>query len=162
LSGLVLTGAFYARRDNALLVDFWNQAIDSLGDPVDPQFIRDFQRSTTADPLPPEFFTVVLAESARLPGRLWRDIFRGILVTDFTAEVGRISTPTLLLWGDRDGFALQADQDSLVARIPGARLHTYTGIGHAANWELPVRFAADLTGFIDGLSAHQVGDLAPR
>ena len=155
--GLVLTGAFYARRDNPLLVEFWNQAIASLGEPVPPGFVRDFQRSTTVDTLPSDFFATVLDESGKLPGWLWKDLFRGFLVTDFTAEVDRIEAPTLLLWGDRDGFALRADQDSLLARIPGSRLMTYEGIGHAANWEQPERFAADLTGFIDGLPAWYMG-----
>jgi len=163
LSGMLLTGAFYARRNNPLLVDFYNQAVAPLPEPVSPEFIRDFQRSTTTDTLPSEFFATVLGESARLPAWLWKDYARGFLITDFTAEIGRIQTPTLLLWGDRDGFALRADQDSLLARIRGSRLTTYEGIGHAANWERPERFAADLTSFVDGLSAVQLGgDLARR
>jgi pimeloyl-ACP methyl ester carboxylesterase len=89
VQGLILTGAFYARRNNPLLVEFWNQAISSLAEPVDPAFIREFQRSTTADSLPTEFFTMVVGESGLLPGWLWRDLFRGFLVTDFTADVGR-------------------------------------------------------------------------
>ena len=154
VQGLILTGAFYARRNNPLLIEFWNQAISTLSEPVDPAFIAEFQRSTTADSLPTEFFTTVLAESGRLPAWLWRDLFRGFLVTDYTAEVGRIKAPTLLLWGDQDGFALQADQDSLKSRIAGTRLTTYPGIGHAANWEIPERFSADLVSSSMGSDWH--------
>jgi pimeloyl-ACP methyl ester carboxylesterase len=161
VQGLILTGAFYARRNNPLLIEFWNQAISTLSEPVDPAFIAEFQRSTTADSLPTEFFTTALAESGRLPAWLWRDLFRGFLVTDYTADIGRIKAPTLLLWGDQDGFALQADQDSLKSRIAGTRLTTYPGIGHAANWEIPERFSADLVKFVDGLGDGRSGRDVP-
>ena len=149
VQALALTGAFYVRRDNPILVDFWNQAISKLPDQVDSQFVLDFQTSTVTRPLAPEFFATILGETGRLPGYVWRNAFREFLRTDLTARVGSITAPTLVIWGDKDSYSVRQDQDSLVAKIRGAKLLTYEGIGHAANWEVPERFASDLVAFLD-------------
>jgi pimeloyl-ACP methyl ester carboxylesterase len=157
VQALVLTGAFYVRRDNPILVDFWNQAISTLPDQVDRQFVLDFQTSTVTKPLAPEFFATILGETGRLPGYVWRNAFREILRTDLTAGVGTIKAPTLIIWGDKDTYSVRDDQDSLVTKIRGAKLLTYEGIGHAANWEVPERFASDLVAFLDQQAVGKAG-----
>jgi pimeloyl-ACP methyl ester carboxylesterase len=154
---LVITGAFYVRPDAPILVDFWNQAVSKLPDQVDAQFVLDFQTSTVTKPLAPEFFATILRESGRLPGYVWRNAFREFLRTDLTGRVGTITAPTLIIWGDQDAFSIRDDQDSLVTKIRGARLVTYEGIGHAANWEVPERFASDLVAFLDGQTGGRAG-----
>ena len=150
VQALVLTGAFYTRPNHPVLVDFWNQAISTLPDQVDRQFVLDFQTSTVTKPLDPAFFATIVGETGRVPGYVWRNAFREFLRTDLTAGVGTIAAPTLIIWGDKDAYSVRQDQDSLVSRIRGARLLTYEGIGHAANWEVPERFATDLIAFMDG------------
>ena len=157
LQALVLTGAFFVRAGHPVLVDFWEQAVSQLPDDVPAKFVEDFQRSTVTKPLPDGFFETVVGESRRLPGRVWRDAFREFLVTDLTAGVGTITTPTLIIWGDQDAFSVKQDQDSLVTRIRGAKLVTYEGIGHAANWEVPERFAGDLLAFLDRQAGGREG-----
>jgi len=159
VQALVITGAFYVRRDNPILVDFWNQAISKLPDQVDPQFVRDFQTSTVTKPLAPEFFASILAETGRLPGYVWRNAFREFLRADLTSGIGSITAPTLIIWGDQDAYSVRQDQDSLVTRIRGSRLLTYEGIGHAANWEVPDRFAKDLVAFLDVQAGGRAGGL---
>ena len=160
VEALVLTGAFYVRPGHPVLVDFWHQAVSKLPDSVDPKFVLEFQTATVTKPLPADFFAAILGESQKLPGRVWRDAFREFLRTDLTAGVATINAPTLIIWGDQDAFSTKQDQDSLVARIKGARLVTYEGIGHAANWEVPDRFATDLVSFLDGVGGVQA--VAPR
>ncbi|HKP30128.1 MAG TPA: alpha/beta hydrolase [Gemmatimonadales bacterium] len=157
VQALVLTGAFYVRRDHPVLVDFWNQAISTLPDQVDSQFVLDFQTSTVTKPLAPEFLATILGETARVPGYVWRNAFREFLRTDLTSGVGTITAPTLIIWGDRDAYSVRQDQDSLVTKIRGAKLLTYEGIGHAANWEVPERFAEDLVSFLDGQKGRRAG-----
>ena len=53
-------------------------------------------------PLPGAFFERIVAESLKLPARLWRAVFDGILAYDDAAQIGQIKAPTLLLWGERD------------------------------------------------------------
>jgi pimeloyl-ACP methyl ester carboxylesterase len=97
--------------------------------------------------VPPAFLDTVVQESLKVPARVWRAAFAGFFEDDFAGELGKITAPTLLLWGDRDGLSRHADQGTLVASIPGARLAVYEGAGHALHWEEPGRFAADLAAF---------------
>lgn len=46
------------------------------------------------------------------------------------AEVAQITCPTLILAGDHDPFNPLAATEALAARIPGARLMTFSGAGH--------------------------------
>ena len=50
-----------------------------LQDPVPMEFARDFQASTAYLPLPESFFERIVAESLKLPARLWREVFDGLL-----------------------------------------------------------------------------------
>ncbi|MGH9345811.1 MAG: alpha/beta fold hydrolase [Vicinamibacterales bacterium] len=123
-------------------------AIAGLPDPVPVEFARDFQASTAYVPLPELFFERAVAESLKPPAWLWREVFDRLLAYDDAGQLARITTPTLLLWGDRDGLFPRDDQDRLVAAIPGARLEVYRETGHCPNWERPELVAADLQTFL--------------
>ena len=62
--------------------------------------------------------------------------------------------PTLIIWGDRDGFTGRTEQDALVTAISGSRLATYAGTGHCPHWEEPERFAGDLVAFVHSTGTH--------
>jgi non-heme chloroperoxidase len=62
---------------------------------------------------------------------------------------GKVASPTLIVWGDRDALCPRHDQHVLLAGIPGARLVVYAGAGHALHWEEPERFAADVAAFAE-------------
>jgi non-heme chloroperoxidase len=160
--GLVLVGAFASYRSNPTLVEFWESAVSRLTDPIDPGFAREFQESTLARPIPPAFLDTVVRESLKVPARVWRAAFAGFFEDDFAAELGRISAPTLVLWGDRDGLARHADQEVLAAGIAGSRLEIYEGTGHALHWEEPERFAAELTAFVEDLAGRDAGAASGR
>jgi pimeloyl-ACP methyl ester carboxylesterase len=153
--GLILVGSFASYRNNPTLVEFWDSAISRLTDPIDPCFVREFQESTLARPVPPEFLGTVVRESLKVPARVWRAAFEGFFEDDFAAELGKIATPTLILWGDRDVLSPRVDQDALLAAIEGSRLKIYQGAGHALHWEEPERFAADLVSFTFRRSAAE-------
>jgi pimeloyl-ACP methyl ester carboxylesterase len=152
--GLVLVGTFATYRNNPTLVEFWQSAVSTLTDPIDPDFAREFQESTLARRLSPAFLETVVRESLKVPARVWRAAFEGFLEDDFASELGEIAAPTLVLWGDRDRFARRTDQDALVAGIAGSRLAVYEGTGHALHWEEPERFAVELTSFVEGVAGR--------
>jgi pimeloyl-ACP methyl ester carboxylesterase len=151
---LVLVAAFASYRGNPVVGDFWQSTVSTLADPIDPGLVREFQKSTLAHPVSPEFLDTVVQESLKMPARVWRAAFEGFLEDDFADELGKIQAPTLILWGTRDEFASRHDQGALLKAIAGSQLVVYENTGHALHWEQPERFVADLTAFITSLTAH--------
>ncbi len=149
--GLVLVGAFHAYRGNPAVLEFWESAVSRLADPIDPGFVREFQESTLAQPVPEVFLETVVQESLKVPARVWRTAFEGFLADDFTSELGRIKVPTLIVWGARDTFCSRSDQDALLTAIAGSRLVAYESAGHTLHWEEPEHFAGDLAAFARSL-----------
>ncbi len=145
-------GAFVRYRTNPVITEFCETVVVGLEDPIDRTIAREFQESTLAGPISAEFLETVIAESLKVPARVWRDLFAGLLEDEHVARLDSIEAPTLLIWGDQDAFLPESDQETLLATIAGSRLETYRGTGHAVHWEEPARFAADLVGFAEGLS----------
>ena len=146
--GLVLMGSFPTMRGNTGVQEMWDSTVSTLTDPVDRGFIREFQESTVARPVPPTLLETAVRESQRVPARVWRAAFADLLDADFAHELRRITAPTLIMWGDQDVFCSRSDQDVLLQRIPDAQLIVYRGAGHAFHWEDPVQFSRDLEAFV--------------
>jgi pimeloyl-ACP methyl ester carboxylesterase len=149
VAGLVLMGAFRTMHGDPGIKAFWDASLAMLDDPVDPVIARDFQLSTLAREVAPEFLNMVVKESLAVPARVWQAIFKGFLETpDFSEQLSVLSAPALVAWGDRDSMTSREDQDVLLSRLQRGRLIVYPEAGHAFHWEAPGRFAADLVAFI--------------
>ena len=148
VSALLLAASFTSYRSNPVAMEFWESAVSTLADPIDPAFVREFQQSTLAQPIPAPFLETVIRESQKVPARVWREAFQGFLEDDVAPDLGRINAPTLIVWGDLDSFCRRVDQDALLEAIPHARLIVYEKTGHALHWEHPERFAVDLIAFV--------------
>ena len=144
---LVLVGSAADPR-NAVLGEL-RAALREMDD-VPADFVRDFQHSTVHRPVPPAFMRRVVAISAAVPRHVWLGVADGFFAADACAPLARIATPTLLLWGDRDGVFDRAQQERLLAGIAGASLRVYAGTGHAPHWEEPERFAREVVEFVGG------------
>jgi non-heme chloroperoxidase len=148
--GLVLIGAFAGEAENPVIVEVQG-AVSMLTDPLDPDFVREFQVSTLAQSVPSAFLETVVQESLKVPAWVWRAAFAALREDDVAAELGKIDVATLVVSGDRDGFASIDEVEVRTRAIPGARLEVYHGAGHGLHWEEPARFAADLVAFTQGL-----------
>jgi non-heme chloroperoxidase len=62
--GVLLVGAFRAFHDNPDVLEL-GKAISELSDPVDHEFVRRFQESTVAPPIPARFIETFCASQAR-------------------------------------------------------------------------------------------------
>lgn len=143
---LILVGsATDVRSEDVLQLQ---QAVNALDDPVPPEFAREFQASTIYHPVPDDFLDRAVAESSKLPARVWRAALAGQLAVDYAAQVNRIQMPTLVLRGDHDTIFPRAAQDALVAGLTNAALKVYPETGHALHWERPGEFVRDLEDFI--------------
>jgi non-heme chloroperoxidase len=147
VAGLVLMGAATTFISPGL--EEMAAELDAMSDPVDRDYLRGFQESTLARPIPPGMLDEVVAESAKLSIDTIRLALRDVCLVDFSEELGAIAAPTLIVWGDQDTICPREEQDALLAAIPGARLSVHEGGGHAFHWEDPARFAAELTAFAE-------------
>jgi pimeloyl-ACP methyl ester carboxylesterase len=145
---LVIVGAFAGFSANPAIIEF-AEAVSALSDPIDPDFVREFQESTLAQPVPPAFLRMVVEESLKVPARVWRLAAQGFIEAEFPEELSKIEAPTLIVWGDQDAFVPRDDQDRLAAAIGDSRLSVYRGAGHATQWEEPARFAAEVAAFVE-------------
>lgn len=152
--GLVLIGSPVRLQDKPGVLELWESTISTLADPIDPGFVREFQQSTLAQPVPQPFFETIVQESLKVPAHVWKATFAGLLDDDWSRELHKITVPTLIAWGDQDAF-IRTDQETFAAGISGSRLVVYQGAGHALYWEEPDRFASDVEAFIDGLGTQQ-------
>lgn len=146
ITGLVLISSFFSFRGKACVIEL-GDVVSNLTDPVDRDFALEFQQSTLAKEVPQAFLETVVEESRKAPARVWKAALEGLMESDNSAELGKIKAPTLIVWGDRDTYCPQSDQEALRAAIPGSRLLVYPGAGHALHWEHPERFAADMVSF---------------
>jgi pimeloyl-ACP methyl ester carboxylesterase len=149
-AGMALIGGFNRLPDDAFAEVM--SAVQDIGDPVDEQFVREFQSSTLAAPVPAAFFDQLVAESRKAPAAVWRAAWVGSRSMPPLDET-TITAPTLLLWGDQDALVPRAEQEALLAAIPGARLQIYEGAGHSPNWERPEQVASDITKFMREVGA---------
>lgn len=144
-AGLVLVGAFATLFEDPGMRDFYTSTIAPLTDPIDPGFAREWQLSTLARPMPEDYLDTIVAETVKVPARVWHQAFQGFLGTpDFSGDLARVAVPVLIVWGDRDSFVPRQHADRFLAVMPHAQLVVHEGAGHALHWEDPDRFAREL------------------
>ncbi len=152
--GLVLLGTFATVKGHPEVQAMWDQTLAAMTDPVDPAFVRGFQESTLAKPIPPAQLDAFVGESLKVPARVWQATFRGFLDDDFSGELARVTTPALIVWGDHDAFADRGSRDRLAAALRASTVLDYVGYGHAMHWENPARVAEDVAWFVAGLPSR--------
>lgn len=150
VAGLVLVGSPRSLKGRPAFAD----EVDRLTDPVDPGWVRDsltwFPRYT---PVPGWYVDDRVRDGARISAHVWHQTLDGLCTATPPTDLGTITVPTLVLWGEQDDVIAREDQDQLVQAIPGARLVVYEDTGHLVLWERPDRVAADLMAFLAGLAA---------
>jgi non-heme chloroperoxidase len=147
VSGLVLEAAPVTLRGHVGLEAFVRSTVSKLQDPIDLEFVRSFVVDTSSERISPAHLKRFVSEVAKVPGRVWRETFNELLRYDDTSELGLITQPVVLIWGDADIVLGREDQNELLLRIPSSQLLVYAGVGHTPRWEDPIRFAADVAAF---------------
>jgi pimeloyl-ACP methyl ester carboxylesterase len=128
--------------------------VATLEDPVDAAFVRELNDGMLGREVPESIVEVLCRQNLKVPARVWRDAFEGLLAAEPPLDTGPISAPTLIAWGARDALLPRADQEAMAAQIPGARLVIYDGVGHLPVIEAPERVAADLSALCDLVAAR--------
>jgi non-heme chloroperoxidase len=143
---LVLIGAFVSGGIEAVAA--LNEVVQTLDDPVDVDFVREFQSGTIYRSIPEAFYEQVILESSGVPARVWRELLADLTRQDTLPALPSIQAPTLILWGDQETVVPWHDQQTLAQQIPNATLLVYEQTGHALQWEVPERFVADVEEFL--------------
>lgn len=156
VAGLALEAAPTTLKDDPGLLDFVESVVGSLDDPIDPEVARSFLTDTSAAGLDADLCQQLVAELVKVPVHVWNEMFAALLHYDDLAEIGAITAPTLLLWGDADQLVGRMMQDELLRRLPDATLAVYSGLGHTPRWEDPSRFASDVADFAQRLRGRRV------
>jgi non-heme chloroperoxidase len=146
LNALVLMGANTSWNTPDIVA--FQEIVASLTDPVPAEFAREFQSSTAFEPLPEAFMERVVAESLKLPARVWRGALAGQITADYVERLGAIRTPTLVLGGEEDAYCPAEKQRELAARLGNAELKLYPRLGHCPHWERPEAFVQDVEAFL--------------
>ena len=121
------------------------QEVNGLSDPVDQGFVRAFQYSTIAMPVPGVFMDAAIGNSRRMPAHVWRKALQGLM--EYRPKASRPDVPTLVLGGDRDAVFSVNEQTALAREFPNVELLIIDGIGHTLHWERPQRFVDELLRF---------------
>ena len=141
---LILVGSAATASWNGALSEF-AQSVETLRDPLDPAFVREFQ--TPSNPVPVDFLETIVSESMKVPAHVWRAALAGMLMADHRPLLTKVTAPTFIAWGRQDGIFTRNDQDELLGWIPNAVWKEYEA-GHGPHWEKPEEFAADLEEFL--------------
>ena len=125
-------------------------AVHTLEDPVPAEFaLRVPGRPISTSHCPKHSSSGLWRKASSCQPMLWQRALDGILAVDDAADLLRITAPTLLIWGERDGFfSHETRWRGLAEAIPDARLRVYPETGHAVQWERPERVASDLDTFV--------------
>ena len=146
---LVLVGSFATLKGHEAVDEIWEGVVQHLTDPVDADFVREFQTGTMAMPVDPAFIEVILEESMKIPAKVWRAAMRGMMDADHRDELAGIKVPTLIIWGDQDQLFALEHEEALTGAMPSARFVAWEGVGHGVQWEVPERIASEVAGFIE-------------
>lgn len=143
VSRLVLVGAGPTTQTELFTELF--SAVSALSDPVDEDFVRDFQMSTVCAPVPAPFMEAAIANSRRMPARIWKAVLQGLI--EDAVILTRPLVRTLVLGGREDAIFTPTEQMVLARQFPRGELHLIDGIGHTLHWEQPSTFVSALIRF---------------
>ncbi|MFL5322484.1 MAG: alpha/beta fold hydrolase [Myxococcaceae bacterium] len=90
----------------------------------------------------------IVREARRItPGEMGRRL-KDILSTELMSELSKLSTPALIIHGDRDRVVPLRSAEKVARAIPGAELVIIKGAGHLPYMSHPDAFNAALDGFL--------------
>ena len=121
------------------------RAVNTLVDPVDEGFVREFQMSCIGSPVPDDFVEAAICNSRRMPARVWQAIVSGMI--GFESTLDKPPVRALVLGGRKDTVFSVAEQIALARLFPRGELHLIDDVGHSLHWEQPNTFVSALLRF---------------
>jgi non-heme chloroperoxidase len=149
VSRLVLIGSPTTLVNNEGVKELGEELLAGLEDPISSEFVSEFVLGSIHQPVPQEFLTGLVSQSLKVPARVWRAYWEGVvLAVDDATRLGAIDAPTLILWGEQDSLLPREEQEGRAEAIPDATLKVYSETGHLAHWVRPEWVVRDLEEFM--------------
>lgn len=138
---LVLGCSYCGGADSSLLAPGPMRMMEAMqtGDAeasVRAGYLANLSLAYTADDAHwPPFHEIALAAAVPVPV-VMRQV-QAAFVHDTSARLPSVGAPALVLAGTEDEMLVPANSELIARLIPGARLHTFDGVGHLFWWERP-------------------------
>jgi rifampin ADP-ribosylating transferase len=147
VDGLVLVGSPRSLGGGR---DPFGEVLAGFHDPVTREDIAAVNDGLAVHGVVPEEFLAAQDEAAlTIPRDVWRSSYRGLLDATPPLDAGRISAPTLVLWGSADDLLPREQAEALVHDVDEGRL-VVTDAGHMVLWEVPHVVAEEVSFFLTG------------
>jgi len=143
---LVLIGSAASAWKNPVIDEVLSE-VNKLKDPIDKDFVTEFQKGTIHGDVSVDFFNSVISESLKAPAFVWKQSLTGLAYENHQNELGGIKQPALIVWGAYDSIFTMGDQTNLLSALPRAALKVYKNSGHSPNWDNAVELTKDLEEF---------------
>jgi pimeloyl-ACP methyl ester carboxylesterase len=134
-------------RASELLADF-DRCIEERGGPAAGEL---FLRAVMGDAVYERLPRTLREKSCNRWAAIRADSVALLAYRPRYAELARVTTPVLLLGGERSPPFFRQTLDALAAALPNARLEVVAGAGHGLHVDNPRRFAELVTAFADEL-----------
>lgn len=85
-----------------------------------------------------------------------------LVLEDFSADLGRVRVPTLVLWGGRDELAPLRNGRVLSANLPQAQLEVFASSGHTPMDDVPELFNRRVAEFLHAPKLERRNDILDR
>jgi pimeloyl-ACP methyl ester carboxylesterase len=146
---LVLLDAAGLHVPDAPVVDMWARRPPELADLMfadTSQPVYMMMQSFQPDSPPPAEVLIPFYQAQHATARVaWNPYLHN---PKLPGRLHRVSCPTLVVWGERDGLIPPPHGERYAELIPGARLERMADTGHLPAVERPTELAAILRGFL--------------
>jgi pimeloyl-ACP methyl ester carboxylesterase len=129
--------------------------VDDLAEMGADAFARSRGPNLLAPDAPVAVAERVIATMARVRLTGYQGAAEMMAATDHSADLGRISVPTLVLVGEHDRVTGVPESRALAEGIPGARFVVVPGGGHAVHQENPSAVNAELRRFLTEIECER-------
>jgi pimeloyl-ACP methyl ester carboxylesterase len=104
--------------------------------------------------MPPDFFPVLVGDTARAGPITMRQAIRDILRADLSGELSNIQKDLMIIWGEHDRLLPLDMGYEMHRQLPAARFVVVRGAGHNPMWDRPAVFHKAVIPFLlDGDTA---------
>jgi pimeloyl-ACP methyl ester carboxylesterase len=99
--------------------------------------------------IPRDFFPVFARDALRAHPVSMISATYELLKRDWSAHLGAIDVPTLIIWGENDTITPLKIGEAINGIIPGSKLVVIEDAGHNPMWDQPESFNAEVVKFLD-------------